>query len=160
MGINWVLISYPIRVIHVIRATFCGLQLLLLLHMFCLFIAPNKHPCLLPPQAQERPNLKFWTHFILLLSPRFLYGMIHEAHVPLLPNFYSKETQPSNLNKVTNTWMAPPSRQPIFLSDQKYNRLPFKIKYPNHPLTRFHDVTYHVSPKGHFHVNAYIRPRA
>lgn len=45
--------------------------------------------------------------------------MIHEGHVPHLANFYPKETRPNNLNKVTNTWMAPPCWQPIFLSDPK-----------------------------------------
>ena len=125
------------------------------------FLLPQQTPLHAATTGTRTPKFEVLdSYFILFLSPRFLYGMIHEGHVPHLPNFYSMETRPSYLNKVTNTWMAPPSRQPIFLSDQKYNRLPFKIKYPNHPLTRFHDVTYHVSPKGHFHVNAYIRPRA
>ena len=124
---------------------------------------------LLPPTNtlacchHRHKNAKFEvldSYFILFLSPRFLYGMIHVGHVPLLPNFYSKETRPSNLNKVTtHGWLHLADNQ-YFFRTKKYNRLPFKIKYPNHPLTRFHDVTYHVSPKGHFHVNAYIRPRA
>ena len=93
------------------------------------FLLPQQTPLLAATTGTRTPNFEVLdSYFILFLSPRFLYGMIHEGHVPLLPNFYSKETWPSNLNKVTNTWMAPPSRQPIFLSDQKIQPATFQNK--------------------------------
>ena len=128
MGINWVLISYPIRVIHVIRATFCGLQLLLLLHMFCLFIAPtNTLACC----HHRHKNAQLWSFgLIFYLIPQPAVSLWNDSRGTCTPLakllFY--ETRPSYLNKVTNTWMAPPSRQPIFLSDQKIQPATFQNK--------------------------------